>query len=285
MTFPKLVTSRRRCLYFDNMQPTNCPNCEATLQPAFDYCPACGQGTHLHRINGKHLAHELLHFFTHADKGIFLLIKELAVRPGVVAREYIAGRRKKYFNPLNFFFIVIGLFVLTITSFHTFQRPSNFSAQREGVQRISDITTRTRILAKLDRAEEATGFMERYANLVTIVVTPLVAFIFLLFYPRPYNFSEHLIANLYLAGFVGVVFIIVIAPMMSFLPGSYSLLGIGIYFLFMITYRSVAYYQFIGKEGTGAKWKAFTASFIGVVSWALLSQGAMMYYINHGFKI
>ena len=85
------------------MNNTNCFNCEASLEKGFEFCPQCGQPAHHHRLNLSHISHEVLHFFTHADKGIFYLVKELFIKPGVVTREYIAGKRKKYFSPLSFF--------------------------------------------------------------------------------------------------------------------------------------------------------------------------------------
>lgn len=82
----------------------------------------------MHRLNTAHLSHEVLHFVTHADKGTFYLIRKLAIALGMVAREYIGGRRKKYFNPLILFLIVVGLFVLVQTTF----RPIGRMIREEG---------------------------------------------------------------------------------------------------------------------------------------------------------
>jgi hypothetical protein len=53
----------------------------------------------------------VIHYFTHADKGIFQLLKALVTQTGTVAREFVSGKRKKYFPPFNFFLIVAALFV------------------------------------------------------------------------------------------------------------------------------------------------------------------------------
>jgi len=268
------------------MQPTACANCDAPLQPAFDYCPACGQTTHLHRINGHHLAHELLHFFTHADKGIFFLIKELAVRPGIVAREYIAGRRKKYFSPFNFFFIVIGLFVLTLSFFQTMEKPNNFGPLRAATQTIPDVVVRQRRLHKIERMEASARFVDKYSNFVSMVAAPIAAFIFFLFYrKRGYNFSEHLIVCLYMAGFAGLVFIIFFAPLISALSPHYYFYGLYGYFIFLILYRTITYYQFDYRKGKAAFLYALLASTVSLITWSLISGFLNIYYINHGFKI
>lgn len=74
-----------------------CKNCGTAFEGKF--CPNCSQKAATHRLTLGHFIHETTHALTHTDKGILLLIKELFVRPGIVAREYVEGKRKKYFNP------------------------------------------------------------------------------------------------------------------------------------------------------------------------------------------
>ncbi len=87
-----------------------CKNCDATLDGKF--CSSCGQRADIHRITVSHLAHEFTHALTHADKGILLLVKELVRRPGYVAKEYLDGKRKKYFNPISFIVATTALSAL-----------------------------------------------------------------------------------------------------------------------------------------------------------------------------
>ena len=74
-----------------------CANCAAPLDPQFRYCPQCSQKVDLHRLSLHDIFHDVVHYFTHADKGFFGLLKDLAVSTGKVAREYVTGKRKKYF--------------------------------------------------------------------------------------------------------------------------------------------------------------------------------------------
>src|SRR5690349_5843120 len=85
----------------------NCKNCESTVDANF--CSNCGQKAHIHRITIGHVVHEFIHAVTHADKGFLLLIKKLITRPGIVARQYIEGKRKTYFNPLSFIVITSAI--------------------------------------------------------------------------------------------------------------------------------------------------------------------------------
>src|SRR6185436_4781232 len=87
----------------------NCLNCGAELIPRQNYCLYCGQKADTPRITFSYLAGEFLHAFAHADKGLFNLIKSLAMDPGKVAIDYVEGRRKRYFNPFGFLTICIAL--------------------------------------------------------------------------------------------------------------------------------------------------------------------------------
>lgn len=87
------------------MQPTNCLNCGQNLTGPF--CSQCGQ-KETHRYTVGHVLHELLHVFTHADKGIFSFAKNILVKPGTVALDLVEGRRKRYFNLFQYLLLIVG---------------------------------------------------------------------------------------------------------------------------------------------------------------------------------
>ena len=57
----------------------------------------------------RDIGHDLAHAITHAGHSIFALVRALATRPGTVAREYAAGKRKSHFGPFAFLVITVGL--------------------------------------------------------------------------------------------------------------------------------------------------------------------------------
>src|SRR5687768_6081335 len=95
-----------------------CKNCELPFEGK--YCPNCSQKADTHRFTLGHIGHEIFHAFTHADKGIIFLIKELLLRPGKVASEYAAGKIKKYFSPLTFYLLISAftLFAISKSNFY-----------------------------------------------------------------------------------------------------------------------------------------------------------------------
>ncbi len=269
------------------MHPPNCANCDHPLKPEQIYCEKCGQQVAIHRITFGHVIHEGVHYLTHADKGIFYLLKQLALRPGHVAREYIEGKRKKYMPPVSFFLIMVGLFVLATNSFKTFERSANFAEAKAMLAKEPDVVKRERRLAKINRAEQVTRFMNKNSNLVSLLVaTPFVTLIFFLFnIRRKYNYTEHLVANFYFAGFSALFFILLVAPLSHFISSSsFYFTAISCFLLFEIIYRSIFYYQFINKKGIRYYLFALLPSMISVVLWSVLSYTIIEFYIATGFK-
>jgi len=258
------------------------------LHDSFRFCPSCGQNKHVHPVTFGHFLHDATHFFTHADKGIFPLLKNLAIRPGVVGREYLEGKRKKYMSPLNFLLIVLGLFVFTLTTFKTFQRTTDFNNVRASVRQIPDEETRERRLAKVNRAERATQFITKYSNIVNLFfATPLISLIFYLFYKsRRVRFFEHLAFNFYLSGFVLLIFIILISPLIKLIDSTrFYLIAIGLFLLIELIYRAQAYYQFFNEKGRKPYLKALLVSVLAILLWSIVSRTLITLYINTGFYL
>ncbi len=264
---------------------TICTNCHNNILNPSNFCPHCSQKIHVHRLSIGHLLHETVHFFTHADKGIFYLLKMLATKPGKVAREYIEGRRKLYFTPLNFFLIVLGLFVFVLTTFKPMQAV-NMDQLKESVMQIPEREKRERRLEKVARMEKAINFTSKNSNYLNMALTPIIAGIFFLFYSRrKYNYTEHLVANLYFVGFLGLIFIFLVTPYLIITRNSGAYLyGIQFFLLAEVMYRSIAYYQFMGRKGILSYLYALLISILVIVGWYFLSTSLIGFYIQSGFR-
>ncbi|WP_374951812.1 DUF3667 domain-containing protein [Mucilaginibacter sp.] len=86
---------------------THCSNCDTFLTGK--HCHECGQKAGVHRLTLHELFHEVWHVFTHTDKGILRLIKDLFLHPTSVYQGYFNGQRKKYFSPVLFFLVTAGI--------------------------------------------------------------------------------------------------------------------------------------------------------------------------------
>lgn len=265
------------------MNPNNCLNCGTTLVAGQRFCPQCGQKTETHRISLHEIFHDAVHYFTHADKGIFHLIKALATRPGKVASEYMDGKRKAYFKPLNWFLIVAGLVVfMTSTFYEENPAPPNrrVATASQGPMTPEKIAYYRAMGARAKKVNLISG---KYSNFITMLATPLLTCFMWLFYIRGrFSYLEHLVANMFFTPFIMLIYALVLVPARSLVEAQYLYL-LGAFFAIEITYRGIAYYQFMGKKGKAPLFKALGVSLLASAFWFAITFGMIWYYIRNGF--
>jgi hypothetical protein len=112
--------------------------------------------------------------------------------------------------------------------------------------------------------------------------TPLITFIIWLFYSRgQYNYTEHLMANLYISGYTALAHVLIfkLLALLLQIDSTYVLIG---YFIFETTYRCVFYYQFIGNKNRFNALKSIGVSLVVVLFWVFFSYGLVYFYISNG---
>lgn len=82
-----------------------CLNCQAPLVGL--YCHVCGQSAERRRLDARQLLGNLLRQFYDVDSSFLKTFIGLWRRPGVVAREYVGGKRRSYAKPVSYFFVAI----------------------------------------------------------------------------------------------------------------------------------------------------------------------------------
>ncbi len=90
----------------------NCLNCGFRVEER--YCSRCGQ----ENVEPKEtVGHLVGHFFadiTHFDSKLFITLKDLIIRPGFLTREYVAGRRMAYLNPIRMYIFISAIFFVAL---------------------------------------------------------------------------------------------------------------------------------------------------------------------------
>lgn len=262
---------------------TNCLNCGTHLQESFTYCPQCSQKKDVHRISFHDLLHDAIHYVTHADKGFLYLLRSLATSTGTVAREFVEGKRKKYFPPLNFYLIVAGIFVLTMTTLEEKSSPDVLIDHPE-LNQIKDPAEKQRVVRIYERRAEAIHFTNQYSNILAFIAVPLIAFIYWLMYRKGrYNYVEHLIAGMYMNGFTNLFYVLLFAPIFKFFFKGESSQYIVIYFLAQVAYTGFFYYKFINRQTKAGLVKALSVALLTIVVWAALTSASIGIYISNGF--
>src|ERR1700761_9014191 len=89
-----------------------CLNCGKIVEERF--CSHCGQ-ENLEPVES--VGHLIGHFFedlTHFDGKFFVTVKDLLIKPGFLTREYVAGRRMTYLNPIRMYIFISAVFFLAL---------------------------------------------------------------------------------------------------------------------------------------------------------------------------
>jgi hypothetical protein len=237
--------------------PEVCPNCETTLAPGQQFCGRCGQKVSSRRLTLGGIGDELVHALFHLDHSILALLKGLLVRPGRVARDYVEGRRKRYFGPFGFLVVTAGL--------------ATFFVAIWGAQWFSPITD-----------SNAQAILTRHINLVILLQTPVLTLLcLLLFWKQRLNFAEHLVLAAYTAGMRMLYMSFVAVPLMrltgrtaadpAFVVGYYGA---------WLAYFAVAATQFY----QGKRWVlAFKAVVAGLVNQLLTMVGIYIFIYTYEF--
>jgi hypothetical protein len=230
-----------------------CRNCAAVLAPEQKFCGACSQRTDIQpRLTMREISHDIVHAITHADHSIFALVRGLIVRPGHVAREYVAGQRKRHFGPWAFLLITVSLAsaVILMTGVEWF-RP--FSQSR------------------------AADALQGHINLVILAQMPLLAaFCGLLFWRARLNYAEHLVLAAYTSGMRQLYLAVVETPVLALAAANIGDLRL------MIAYYGVwfGYFAFAASQFyPGNRWwsacKAIVAAILTQLVTILLIMGLL----------
>lgn len=227
---------------------TTCKNCSTTFEGKF--CPGCSQKADTARFTLLHLGHDLNHALTHTDKGIFFLLKELCYRPGIVAREFIEGKRKKYFNPLTYLLIMItiNIVVLQQTHFYDVYNDQMESFATTVAQMSGDKQQIEKVSKDMEAARLQTKLASDNSKIITLAMVPVLALLTWIFFRKQkINYAENLVFNIFLMAQLLVFF--QLACILPFLvKPSLAWLYVFLYMVGSWAYCFFAYKQFFGER-------------------------------------
>jgi len=93
-----------------------CKNCEEFFDESFEYCPYCGQEAADSLTIGVLFSNTIDNYIS-IDARFFRSFGTLMLKPGVLARRFVDGKRLKYLHPAQFylFISVIFFFIFSFT--------------------------------------------------------------------------------------------------------------------------------------------------------------------------
>jgi hypothetical protein len=166
-------------------QAAACKNCDRPLIAGWQYCADCGQQTATHRLTLHEIGHDTLHALLHVDRSALSLVRALALRPGRVALDYVAGRRKRYYGPFPFLIVSVAIASAAIA--------------------LTDFPV---ITAETPNA--VASFLQHHVNLLYFASVPIIAASLRGLTPRgPFNYAEYLVLAAYDGGMRCLFFTVV----------------------------------------------------------------------------
>jgi hypothetical protein len=174
----------------------NCKNCHTLLNDTQKFCYECGAKLIRNRLTPKILATQVNEEFISIDNKFLQTFIDLFKIPEVVINGYIHGTRKKYIDVIQYFAISLtlaGIQVFLMTTF--FKDALEFSPEiLEAIKSSPSQKNNPFLHSSFDEASN-------YQGLIYILTVPFSALATWLGYyflgERSYNFTEHLVLNLY----------------------------------------------------------------------------------------
>jgi hypothetical protein len=88
-----------------------CKNCNYNFKG--NYCNHCGEKVYdVHDKSIKHIAEEATHFLIHFEGKLLTTIKSFIFHPGKYSTDYCYGIRKKYYQPVSLYLLLVVLYLL-----------------------------------------------------------------------------------------------------------------------------------------------------------------------------
>ena len=180
---------------------TNCKNCNNSF--IGKYCNHCGQHVSVNELTFKDILLESWYSVTNTDSGMVRLIKDLFFHPKSVYLNYFSGQRKKYFSPVTFFFVMVGL--LLFLGIQVFDYEDFKFATRNEFGRYALLETKFK----------------------SLLLLPLEILLTWLLFRKQYNLAKNIVFWLFLNGFLFTIKIL-LTPIYFLFISSKSFIDISI---------------------------------------------------------
>jgi hypothetical protein len=189
-----------------------CLNCGVAVATRF--CPECGQENTTYRVSLGRLVGDLFEEVFQLESRLWRTLWALFRRPGLLTREYNAGRRVAYTTPLRLYLLtsVVYFFAIAVVPpANVVQVRQDLKQEHVDVEHLAPannwidkrVRARLGITDKLDPAEVTRRGREIFvANVprVLAVLVPFFALLLMLFF-RGRFYVEHLVFSLHMHAF------------------------------------------------------------------------------------
>jgi hypothetical protein len=242
------------------MKSNHCLNCGHTIKEKF--CPACGQKTNTHKLDWHYVFHEVPHSFFHLEKGFFLTLKELTIRPGFAIKDFLDGRRTRYFKPFTYL-VLLGAIAGLI---------SLYSPIAEGLA--NDEKT-------MKLVQTFKNFTSKYYTLLSAALIPARSIAVWIFHRKERNYVEIITINIFIIAHLSLLNLL---GFLGFVFHSHGMLMIVMLIQFLITlaYEIWVYSTvFISRSEERRIFKAFLIVILNFLLQAIIIVSGLAIYMTY----
>lgn len=197
----------------------HCKNCQNAFQG--NYCPDCGQKGSVQKITFGDTLTDFTDTIFSVDAPLVRTLKMLFSHPGEMLREFLSGKRKRYYRPVAFFLLMTVLYLLI-------RSVVGYDPLLESAIRVEGSAN--------DPVVQAQQMMFDNINKFLFFFVFWFALLLKLFFYKQYSLAEYWAVSFY---FVGVY--IILTTLNMFLAGYISsdlqflgILFIGVYFVYAL---------------------------------------------------
>ncbi len=170
----------------------SCINCNKEVSTSF--CGHCGQPNPPRKLSFGNMWYDFQSRVYGFDGMFPRTLRDLTIRPGIAAKEYIQGNRVKHYGPVGYFFLMITVFVLMMSMLEI-DFSEFYQASSEAI-----VDTPKDYAAKLTQ-QRILDFATNNTRLIPFLSIPFIATMAWLFFRRSgYNFLEHAVIPFYVLG-------------------------------------------------------------------------------------
>jgi hypothetical protein len=142
-----------------------CLNCRAEITGR--YCSACGQENIEPKQTVWHLIQHVFSDITHFDGKFFVTVKDLFIKPGFLSKEYMAGRRVSYLDPIRMYIFTSAIFFLIFFSLFDVQNMHVGANTRAEMEKDPDLK---QLFSKAKNVKDSLRILKEYNS----TATPLI---------------------------------------------------------------------------------------------------------------
>ncbi|NRA93568.1 MAG: DUF3667 domain-containing protein [Psychroserpens sp.] len=218
----------------------NCKNCGHELDLSKTYCANCGAKIIRNRLTIKSISADINQEFLNLDNKLLKTFAHLLTRPEAVINGYIDGTRKKYLNVIQYYAIALTLVGIQVFLMNTFFKEA-MEMDPEMFMPIKDLE------GQENNPFRDFGYSDfnNYQSVFYSLSVPLSAISTYLAYwvagLRQFNFTEHLVMNLYYTAETIIINAILIITLLcfdvDFMRINYISSGIIIIYFFLVLKR------------------------------------------------